>query len=104
MPDTLSNIPPSDIYTIQEKYVPHKTPKGSEYNSQGWSEAESLVPSHKSAPALKGRNRRIFIAPFQGLEMSGRLSRDSASLHPWLLYSDPLGFYAEHTFLEGYSI
>jgi hypothetical protein len=60
-------------YTIQEKYVPHKTPKGSEYNSQGWSEAgwseaESLVPRQSGVPALKGRNRRIFIAPFQGWE------------------------------------
>jgi alkylation response protein AidB-like acyl-CoA dehydrogenase len=41
-------------YILQEKYVPHKTPKGSEYNSQGWSEAESLerrplIPSPERA-------------------------------------------------------
>jgi hypothetical protein len=89
--------------TAFKKIIYCKTPKGSEDNSQGWSEAESLGHRQPGAPALKGRNRSRFIAPFSGLEMSGRLSRDSASLHPWLLSSDPFGVLCEHTFLEWYS-
>jgi hypothetical protein len=91
----------TSIYTIQEKYVLHKTPKGSEYNSQGWSPWKG---GH-SFPVLKGRNKICVYYALSGLvhlvdEVPGIPLRSI----PGCYIPTPSGFYAERIFLEWYSI